>query len=129
MQAPQQFSTPSQGFLGGIGLAISATLLLYSTGRAFGVSGLVHRSVRSSAPLSSSTRQADIVAVLGLLLGGICVGALEEKYAKPGGRPESGTDSFGGSSTFSRLATVSLAGLLCGIGTKVWLYLNGKRRY
>jgi uncharacterized protein len=118
-QAPHQFSTPSQGFLGGIGLAISATLLLYSTGRILGVSGLVHRSVRCSAPLSSNVRQADIAAVLGILLGGIWVGALEDKYTRPEGRPESGTDSFAGSSISSRLATVALAGLLSGIGTKV----------
>jgi hypothetical protein len=127
MQAPPQFSTPSQGFLGGIGLAISTTLLLYSTGRTLGVSGIIHRSIRSSSPLSSSARQGDITALLGLLLGGICIGALEEKYARPGARgrvTEGGTDSFAGSSTFSRLATVALAGLLSGIGTKVERRLN-----
>jgi hypothetical protein len=129
MQAPLQFSTPSQGFLGGIGLAISATLLLYSTGRTLGVSGMIHRSIRSSSPLSSSARQGDIVAILGFLLGGICVGALEEKYAGPGARhrvTRGGTDSSAGTSVFSHLATVAVAGLLCGIGTKVERRLKWK---
>jgi hypothetical protein len=121
MQSPQ-FSTPAQGFLGGIGIAISTTLLLYSTGRTLGVSGLIHRSVRSSSPLSSYAGQGDLLAVLGLLVGGLCVGALEERYSTPGGRRQvtgDGTDSSGGTSVFSDLATFALAGLLSGIGTKV----------
>jgi len=113
-----QFSTPTQGLLGGIGIAISATLLLYSTGRALGVSGFIHRSVRSS-PLSAIARQGDIVSVLGLLAGGVCVGALETSHDGPGGgRYGTAAIGTGGGSPFSQLAPFALAGLLSGFGTK-----------
>lgn len=107
------FITPTQGFLGGIGLAMACSLLLYSTGRVFGISGFVHGSLRSSSATSSTNRRGNILGAIGLLLGGICVGALESTYAQS--RPDSPIRS----PTLSELAIVALAGLLSGTGSKV----------
>lgn len=77
-----QFFTPAWGFFG---VAISTTILLYSTGRTLGVSGFIHRLVRLSPPLSPYARRGDLLVVLGLLVGGMCVGPLEESILGPAG--------------------------------------------
>lgn len=113
--------TPTQGFLGGIGLSLAANLLLFFTGRVFGISGFIHRSFRPSSTSSTTGRRGDILGVTGLVLGGLCVGILESLHPEKAGgvEAEGGTDSILPDSAFSGLATFALAGLLSGIGSKL----------
>ena len=110
------FITPTQGFLGGIGLALASSLLLFSTGKVLGISGFLHRSLRPPPTSSLNSRRGDIVSVVGLLLGGLCIGALQFKHPEADGHK---ADPQGGTWTYNELATVALAGFLSGIGSKL----------
>jgi hypothetical protein len=111
----QVTASPLQGLLGGVSIAFSVSLLLLVNGSTFGVSGFLHRSVRKDGSWE------DRLAVLGLLLGGICVGVAEKTY---GGATDQSTTIMLGQGTLLRAA---LAGFLAGIGSRV-SYLRSKRR-
>ena len=113
------FITPTQGFVGGIGIALACSLLLFSTGKILGISGILHRSLRPSPTSSLNSRRGDIVSVVGLLLGGLCIGALQLRYPEIGGYYGDKAEPLGGTWTYKELATVALAGFSIGIGSKL----------
>ncbi|KIK57695.1 hypothetical protein GYMLUDRAFT_172392 [Collybiopsis luxurians FD-317 M1] len=88
--------TPLTSFLGGIGLTLPVHSLALLNGNVFGISGFVHRAVKGN-------REA-IVATLGLIFGGLVVGAIE------GDGPAYGSLS---------LPTLLISGFLVGLGTKM----------
>lgn len=89
-------STPLQSFLGGIGLALPVHTLLMLNGSVFGIAGFLHRAVKGG--------MEDAASVLGLLLGGIVVGAIEG----PGPQMSEASSS-----------TMIASGVLVGLGTKL----------
>ena len=84
--------------LGGAGLSLAAHELLLLTGDIFGVSGFVHRSLKGNTEA--------IAGVVGLVVGGIVVAALE------------GADNIS-SPLHASPAWLLLSGFLVGLGTKV----------
>src|ERR1700733_9574146 len=92
-------STPTQSFLGGIGLSLPVHALLILNGSVFGISGFVHNAILGDLEAASS--------VAGLVLGGVAVGALE------------------GPATMAPLISskfLILSGILVGAGSKVLLF-------
>lgn len=117
MLFPVTFATPVQGFLGGVGIALSSSLLLFTNGRVFGISGFLHRSCNPRVSLfkgwkSTSEKLGDAIAVTGLVIGGIVIGALESKYAPNIPSP---FEPLVGSEYFKVVA----GGFLIGLGSKV----------
>lgn len=90
--------TPSTSFLGGLGLALSVHSLMILNGSVFGVSGMIHCTVRGN--------KETLVAVAGLVLGGVIIGLIEGQH------PSSGS---------LKLQGIIVSGLLSGLGTKVHL--------
>lgn len=88
--------TPLQSFLGGLGLTLPVHALMLLNGNVFGISGFLHRAVRGG--------KEAIVAVAGLVLGGVFVGIIEGSGPKP---------------LSLRLSQVLLSGFLVGLGSKV----------
>jgi hypothetical protein len=88
--------TPLQSFLGGVGLALPAQALLSFNHKTFGISGFIHGAARGNLE--------DVMSVLGLVLGGFVVGAIE------GTKP-----TLGDAATLP----LALSGLLVGVGAKV----------
>lgn len=88
--------TPLQSFLGGLGLTLPVHALMLLNGNVFGISGFLHRAVRGG--------KEAIVAVTGLVLGGVFIGVLEGSGPKP--------FTLG-------LSQVLLSGFLVGLGSKV----------
>lgn len=88
--------TPLQSFLGGLGLTLPVHALMLLNGNVFGISGFLHRAVRGG--------KEAIVAVAGLVLGGVFVGIIEGNGPKP---------------LSLRLSQVLLSGFLVGLGSKV----------
>jgi len=88
--------TPSTSFLGGLGLALSVHSLMILNGSVFGVSGMIHRAVRGD--------KETLVAVAGLVLGGVIIGLIEGQH------PSSGPQKLQG---------IIASGLLSGLGTKL----------
>lgn len=93
--------TPLQSFLGGLGLTLPVHALMLLNGNVFGISGFFHRAVRGG--------KEAIVAVAGLVLGGVFVGIIE------GSGPEPFTLG---------LSQVLLSGFLVGLGSKVSVSLS-----
>ncbi|KAF8212108.1 hypothetical protein K438DRAFT_1227206 [Mycena galopus ATCC 62051] len=87
---------PLASFLGGIGLSLPVHALLLLNGQVYGISGFLHRAVRGS-------REA-IASVLGLLLGGLFVGLMEDAGPQRFPLPTS---------------HLVVSGLAVGIGTKL----------
>lgn len=117
--------TPVQGFLGGLGLALSSSLLLFGTGHVFGVSGFIHGSFDPRGPRLhgwTSAKTVDVVAFTGLVLGGALIGSLEAQHSEilPPFVPITGRDFL----------KVGIAGFLTGIGSRVCthksLYVHNK---
>ncbi|KAH9958264.1 hypothetical protein BC827DRAFT_1136254 [Russula dissimulans] len=88
--------TPLQSFLGGIGLALPAHVLLYHNSSTFGISGFINGAARGNLE--------DVLSVLGLISGGILVGAIE------GQKP---------SLSVAAPLPLILSGLLVGVGSKL----------
>ncbi|KAF9469165.1 hypothetical protein BDZ94DRAFT_1207145 [Collybia nuda] len=88
--------TPLQSFLGGLGLALPVHALMLLNGNVFGISGFLHRAVRGG--------KEAIVAVVGLVLGGVFVGFLEDNGPNP---------------LTLGLSRVLLSGFLVGLGSKL----------
>lgn len=103
----QNTVTPMQALLGGASISISVSLLLLANGSTFGISGFLHRSLRKHASLE------DRLAVLGLLIGGICIGFVEEYYNNVSD-PSAAMLLAGGS--WGRAA---ITGFLVGTGSRV----------
>lgn len=93
--------TPLQSFLGGLGLTLPVHALMLLNGNVFGISGFLHRAVRGG--------KEAIVAVAGLVLGGVFVGIIEGSGPKP---------------LSLRLSQVLLSGFLVGLGSKVSVPLS-----
>ncbi|KAG8788559.1 hypothetical protein FRB91_008315 [Serendipita sp. 411] len=113
---PSTTAHPLAGLVGGAGIALSSSLLLYASGRVFGVSGFLHRTVSPQSLNSSPTttkvlaqsrnRLGDAFALLGLGIGGWFIG-----------RSSSGSATLA-LSGHTLVGTVA-AGLLSGIGSKL----------
>jgi len=88
--------TPLQSFLGGIGLALPVHILLYHNNSTFGISGFINGAARGNLE--------DILSVLGLISGGILVGAIEGQKPTLSVAPP---------------LPLMLSGLLIGVGSKV----------
>jgi len=105
-------ATPLQGLLGGVGLALSASLLLFASGHSLGVSGFIHRAFEMRGGWTGTSGRLDeILGVTGLVLGGVAVGALERRYTPdiPPARSMLGLD----------IVKVAAGGLLVGLGSRV----------
>ncbi|TFK55093.1 hypothetical protein OE88DRAFT_1653737 [Heliocybe sulcata] len=96
----QGHSTPLQSLLGGLGLVPPVHGLLVLNGDVFGISGFLHRAARGAFEPA--------LGVLGLVLGGVVVGALD------GTGPTALRDTS--------LTRIVISGLLVGVGTK---FANG----
>lgn len=92
MSAP----TPIQSFLGGVGLALHAQLLLFLNGTVLGISGFLHRGVRGE--------KEALLSVAGFLAGGLVIGLVEGESTGPN-HPTS-------------VSRIVLSGFLVGVGTK-----------
>jgi len=92
-------STPLQSFIGGLCLPIPVHTLLVLNGSVFGISGFVHRAVRGS--------YEGLMAVAGLVLGGIIVAAIE------------GTGQYTSQTTGHPFEQLLISGFLVGLGTKL----------
>ncbi|KAJ3775428.1 hypothetical protein FB446DRAFT_763412 [Lentinula raphanica] len=88
--------TPLTSVLGGIGLSLPVYSLMILNGNVFGISGFVHRAVRGN--------KEAMIATIGLITGGVIVGAIEGKG------PETSSLSLPG---------LLLSGFLVGLGTKL----------
>lgn len=88
---------PIRSFFGGVGLAFPIHGLLLLNGNVFGISGFFHRALRGDIEA--------MVAVSGLVLGGIFIGVLEG----PAGQVALGT-----------FPQILVSGFLVGLGTKVY---------
>jgi hypothetical protein len=105
-------ATPLQGLLGGVGLALSASLLLFASGRSFGISGFIHRAFDMRGVWTDTSGRLDnILGVTGLVLGGVAVGALERRYTPdmPPSPSMLGLD----------IVKVAAGGFLVGLGSRV----------
>ncbi|EPQ58724.1 hypothetical protein GLOTRDRAFT_126802 [Gloeophyllum trabeum ATCC 11539] len=92
----QVHSTPLQSLLGGFGISLSVHGLLVLNGNVLGISGFLHRAARGG--------NEALAGVLGLVLGGLIVGAIEGK----------------GPTTFdNNLPRIITSGLLVGMGAKL----------
>jgi hypothetical protein len=117
MSLVSTIATPLQGLLGGVGLALSASLLLFASGRSFGVSGFIHRAFDMRGGWTdTSGRLGDILGVTGLVLGGVTVGALERKYTPD--MPPSG------SMIGLDILKVAAGGFLVGLGSRVSNFIS-----
>jgi hypothetical protein len=88
--------TPTQSFLGGVGLALPVHALLLLNGSVFGVSGFVHCGVKG--------QKEALASLSGFVLGGVVVGLLEgcgPRHFQPG------------------LPQTLISGFLVGFGSKV----------
>ena len=115
LEASTTAALPLAGFLGGIGIATAASLLLLVNGRVLGASGFIHRSARRFISLrqqgpSLGDWNADSLALSGIVLAGIVVAALEDIQRLP---------SLPTHAPRSTILRSIAAGFLVGIGSKV----------
>ncbi|CAG7854604.1 SubName: Full=Uncharacterized protein {ECO:0000313/EMBL:CCA68659.1} [Serendipita indica DSM 11827] len=115
LEVSKTAALPLAGFLGGLGIATSASLLLLVNGRVLGVSGFLHRSARhfvsqcwQGGPLNAWN--ADALALIGMVIAGFAIAALDD--------PQRLLLEFAYPSPLMVLRSI-IAGFLVGIGSRL----------
>lgn len=115
LEVSKTAALPLAGFLGGLGIATSASLLLLVNGRVLGISGFLHRSARhfvsqcwQGGPLNAWN--ADALALIGMVIAGFAIAALDD--------PQRLLLEFAYPSPLMVLRSI-IAGFLVGIGSRL----------